>query len=97
MHGTPSPLPFIPQPGALSPTPESAVPAGSASGGFRWDDLSCLIPCGAWGTQSVKRQALDWGSGRVLEVHGFEPCVGLRAGGVEPAWDSLCLPLKADK
>ena len=25
--------------------------------------------------------------------HGFEPCIGLYNGSVEPAWDSLSLPL----
>ena len=43
--------------------------------------------------QSVKRPTLGFGSGHDLTVRGFEPRVGLRAGGAEPAWDSLALPL----
>ena len=30
---------------------------------------------------------LGFGSGHDLTVHGFEPCTGLQATGVEPAWD----------
>ena len=43
--------------------------------------------------QSVKRLTLGFGSGCDLLVHGFEPHVGLCADNVEPAWDSLSLPL----
>ena len=39
--------------------------------------------------QSVKRQTLDFGSGHDLTVREFEPCMGLCADSVEPAWDSL--------
>ena len=39
--------------------------------------------------QSVKRLTLDFGSGRDLRVNGIEPHVGLCAGSMEPAWDSL--------
>ena len=28
----------------------------------------------------------------MISVSGFEPCVGLHADSVEPAWDSLSLP-----
>ena len=44
---------------------------------------------GAWMTQSVKCQTLDFGSGYDLMVCGFKPCTGLHADSVEPAWDSL--------
>ena len=33
---------------------------------------------------------LDFGSGHDLTVHEFEPCVGLYAGTVDTAWDSVC-------
>ena len=36
---------------------------------------------------------LDFGSGRGLVVHEFEPHFRLGAGSVEPAWDSLSLSL----
>ena len=39
--------------------------------------------------QWVKRPTLGFGSGRDLTVCGFEPCMGLFADSVEPAWDSL--------
>ena len=39
--------------------------------------------------QSVKRPALDLGSGPDLTVCEFEAHVGLCAAGVEPAWDSV--------
>ena len=45
--------------------------------------------------QSVKRLTLHFGSGHDLKVLEFEPCVGLCADSVEPAWDSLSLPLPA--
>ena len=48
---------------------------------------------GAWVAQSVKRPTLDFGSGHDLTVREKEPHVGLCADGVEPAWDSLSLPL----
>ena len=38
---------------------------------------------------SVERQTLDFSSSHDLMVHGAEPCVGLRAGSTQPAWDSL--------
>ena len=38
--------------------------------------------------------SLGFGSGHDLAVRGFEPRVGHRADGVEPAWDSLSVPLK---
>ena len=41
--------------------------------------------------QLVRRLTL--GSGHGLMVCEFEPHVGLGAAGVEPAWDSLSLPL----
>ena len=47
--------------------------------------------------QSVGHLTLDFGSGHDLPVRGFEPHVGLCADGVEPAWDSLSLPLKINK
>ena len=44
---------------------------------------------GAWVAQSVKRLALNFCSGHDLTVCGFEPPIGLCAGSVGPAWDSL--------
>ena len=44
---------------------------------------------GAQVAQSMKRPALDFGSGLDLTVREFEPHVGLCADDVEPAWDSL--------
>ena len=45
------------------------------------------------GGGAVKQPTLDFGSGHDLAVRGFEPRVkprtGLRADGVQPAWDSL--------
>ena len=43
--------------------------------------------------QSVECLTLGFGSDPDLTVRGFEPCIGLRPAGVEPAWDSLPLPL----
>ena len=43
--------------------------------------------------QSVKCPTLDLGSGHDLMVREFELCVGLCADSVEPAGDSLSLPL----
>ena len=48
---------------------------------------------GAWGAQSVKRPTFDFGSGHDITVRELEPHVGLHAVRVEPAWDSLSLPL----
>ena len=48
-------------------------------------------PEGARGAQSVKRPALDFGSGHDLTVGGIEPCIGLRSDRMEPAWDFLSL------
>ena len=39
--------------------------------------------------QSVKHPTLDFGSGHDLRVRRIEPCVGLCADIMEPAWDSL--------
>ena len=47
---------------------------------------------GTWVAHSVKRPALDFGSGHDLTFLGIEPCVGLCAVSVEPAWDSLSPP-----
>ena len=41
--------------------------------------------------QSVKHLTLDIGSGHDLSVCGIKPCLRLRAGSTEPAWDS-CSP-----
>ena len=43
--------------------------------------------------QSIKCLTLDFGSGRDLMVHEFEAHIGLHAGSVEPAWNSLFLSL----
>ena len=45
--------------------------------------------------QSVKRVTLDFSSGHDIIVHEFKPCVGLRADGTEPAWDSFSPSLSA--
>ena len=39
--------------------------------------------------QLVTRLTLGFSSGHDLTVREFEPGIGLRAGGAEPAWDSL--------
>ena len=43
----------------------------------------------AWVAQSVKRPTLDFGSGRDLVAHEFEPRIRLGTDSVGPAWDSL--------
>ena len=45
--------------------------------------------------QLVKYLTLDFNSGRDLMVCGIEPCIGLCADSMEPAWDSLSPPLSA--
>ena len=45
--------------------------------------------------QSVKRLTPAFGSGHDLTVCEVEPCAGLGADSVEPALDSLSLPLSA--
>ena len=45
--------------------------------------------------QLVERLTLDFDSGHALMVRGIEPRVGLCANSMEPAWDSLSLPLPA--
>ena len=52
-------------------------------------------PCswGAWVAQLVKHPTLDFGLGHDFMVHEFEPCIGLCADSVEPAWDSFSLSL----
>ena len=49
----------------------------------------------AWVTESVKHLTVDFGADHALTVYEFEPCVGLSADSVEPAWDSLSLSLTA--
>ena len=44
---------------------------------------------GTWVAQLLKRQTLDFGSSHDLAVCGTERC----AINVEPAWDSLSLPV----
>ena len=48
---------------------------------------------GAWVAQSVKGQTLGFSSGHDLVVCEFELHVGLCADSLEPAWDSLSLPI----
>ena len=48
---------------------------------------------GTWVAQFAKRLTLGFGSGHDLTVRGIKPCIGLCPGSVEPAWDSLSLPL----
>ena len=43
--------------------------------------------------QSFKCLPRDLGSGHDLTVREFQPCVRLRADGVEAAWDSFSLSL----
>ena len=43
--------------------------------------------------QLVKHPALDFSAGHDLMVREMEPCVGLCAKSMEPAWDSLFLSL----
>ena len=43
----------------------------------------------------VEPLTLDVSSGHDVQVPGFEPCIGLRAGSEEPAWDSLSPSLSA--
>ena len=45
--------------------------------------------------QLVKCPTHGFSSGHDLTVRGFEPTSGSLAGGREPAWDSLSLPLSA--
>ena len=45
--------------------------------------------------QSVKRPALDFGSGHDLVVLEIESHVGVCADSVESVWDSLSYPLSA--
>ena len=50
----------------------------------------CWSACAA---HLVKRPTLDVSSGHDLTVHELEPRVRLCTGSVEPAWDSLFIPL----
>ena len=43
--------------------------------------------------QSAECPTLGFGSGRDVTVCGLEPRVGLCTDSLEPAWDSLPLPL----
>ena len=43
----------------------------------------------------VKRPTLDFAPSHDLTVCESEPCIGLCADSVEPAWDSLCPSLSA--
>ena len=53
---------------------------------------------GAWVAQVVKYLTSWFRSGHDVIVRGIQPCVGLCADGVEPAWDPLSpflsLPLR---
>ena len=42
---------------------------------------------------SVELLTLNFSSGHDLMVCEFEPCIGLHADSMEPAWDSLSHPL----
>ena len=48
---------------------------------------------GSWVAQSVKRPTLGFSSGHDLSVLETEPCIGLHAGSVKPAWDSFSFPI----
>ena len=54
------------------------------------DELLKTSCCpGAWVAQLVKHCTVGLGSGHDLTVCEFEPCMGLCAEGMEPAWDSV--------
>ena len=55
--------------------------------------LKYSVSRGAWVAQSVRGRTLDFSSGHDLTVRGFKPSVRLCIDSVEPAWDSLSLPL----
>ena len=74
-------------------TPEHVLNDFRAQGGSFRSETKDGMPGGTWVAQLVKRPTLDFGSGYDLMVWEFEPCIGLRAGSVEPAWDSLSLSL----
>ena len=48
---------------------------------------------GTWVAQTVKHLTFDFDSGHDLKVREFEPCIGLCANSVEPAWERLSLSL----
>ena len=48
---------------------------------------------GTWVAPSNKHHTLDLDPGLDLRVGKFEPRIGLCTDSVEPAWDSLSLPL----
>ena len=60
-----------------------------------WFSSERYLPGGAWVAQLVKCPALDIGSDHDLIVRGTEPCIGLCADTVDPAWDSLSPSLSA--
>ena len=48
---------------------------------------------GAWVAQLLEHLTLDFGSGHDFMVHETEPHIELCTDSVEPAWDSLSVPL----
>ena len=50
---------------------------------------------GAWAAQSAERLTFGFRSGHDLTIGGFEPHIRPCTDSVEPAWDSLSLPLSA--
>ena len=48
---------------------------------------------GAWLAQLVKHLSFGFSMGHDVTVCEFELCIGLCADRMEPAWDSLSLPL----
>ena len=48
---------------------------------------------GAWKAQSVKYPTLGFGSGHDLMICGIEPMSSSVPNSMEPAWDSLSLPV----
>ena len=52
---------------------------------------------GAWVSQLVKFQTLDFDSGHDLMVCELETCIRLCADSAEPAWDSLLASLSQNK
>ena len=69
-------------------TPAAQIMESRGSQSFRSQELTALLKM-TEGPKEVERPTLDLGSGRDLTVREFKPRIGLCAGSVEPAWDSL--------
>ena len=71
---------------------EQEVCASAGGKGGVWGLRNCDPRC-AWAAQSVKHPTCDFSSRHDVVVCEFEPHVRLCAGHMEPAWDSVSLPL----